>query len=167
MTHNRNHLSTEYSRCNKNGKCIYGFPQPLRPHTVMQEDGRVQYRRDAEDDRWIAPHIPVLIDILDCHIHIDIISSVWSYMYLYKYLHKGPDHSNFSIHAEDHPQINEAKDYEHGRYLSAGEASWRAMGYITSHKEPAVSSLHIHLPNRHFSQFTQKNNTELKCSDLL
>ena len=32
--HSQDHLTREISRCNKEGRCIYGFPKPLSPHTI-------------------------------------------------------------------------------------------------------------------------------------
>jgi hypothetical protein len=36
--------------------------------------------------------------ILRCHIHIDMCSSGTAFMYLYKYLFKGPDRTQFRFH---------------------------------------------------------------------
>jgi hypothetical protein len=76
MTHGRNHLTRETSRCRKGTKCIYGFPHPFTPTTWVDEDGHVHYKRCTEEDRWIAPHIPELIDELDCHIFVDVVFTV-------------------------------------------------------------------------------------------
>jgi len=35
-------------------------------------------------------HIPELVDELDCHIFVDIVYTVAIFMYLYKYMFKGP-----------------------------------------------------------------------------
>ena len=167
MTHSRTHLSSPWSRCNKNGKCTYGFPQPLRATTSVNDEGRVELRRDTEEDRWISSHIPFLIDELECHIHVDLIASVWSYMYLYKYLHKGPDNTNYSIgSAGDNERVNEVADFQNGRYLSAGEAAWRILGFHVSQKQPGVERLLIHLPGKNYAQFPRQQDTS-HTSDLL
>src|SRR3954451_21286437 len=126
MTHSRNHLTREISRCRKDGRCIYGFPHPITPELWIDDNGRIHLRRLTDDDRWIASHIPELIDEIDCHIFVDVVFTVNVFAYLYKYLFKGPDRIWFSVHNRhelDQP-INEIEDYVEGHYLSAPEGSW-------------------------------------------
>jgi hypothetical protein len=55
--------------------------------------------------------------------------------------------------------VNEIEDYWNARYLSAGEAAWRILGFKITHKDPAVTSLPIHLEdNQSNLQFTQNDN---------
>src|SRR3984957_2616116 len=103
MTHSKDHLTRETSCCNKDGKCIYHFPHPITPQTWIDDDSRVHYKRSKDEDGWIAPHIPELIDELDCHIYVDIVLTVSIFSYLYKYLHKGPNQTWFHI---DHNSEN-------------------------------------------------------------
>ena len=161
MTHSSDHLTRENSRCRKGNKCIYGFPMPITTDTYIDDDGRVHFRRRSMEDLWIASHIPEIIDELDCHIFVDIAFTVTVFMYLYKYMFKGPDHSFFHI---PHPQelsnptepINEIKDYIDGRYLSAPEAAWRILGFHLTNKIPSVRSLTIHLPGENIPQFLKE-----------
>jgi hypothetical protein len=158
MTHSKDHLTREISRCRKGAICTYGFPHPITPETWLDDDGRVHYRRRSKDDSWIAPHIPELVDQLDCHIYVDVVFTVSVFMYLYKYFFKGPDHTLFHIahhtpHHEEHQPIDEIKDYVRARYLSAPEAAWRILGFDITGKEPAVSSLSVHLPGQNLRQF--------------
>ena len=51
MTHKADHLTRENSQCNKNGRCIYGYPQPLCEHTwIDEESGRVIYKCLTEEE---------------------------------------------------------------------------------------------------------------------
>lgn len=111
---------------------------------------RVHYRRTTEEDRWIAPHIPELIDTLECHIFVNIVFTVSVFTYLFKYLHKGPDHTWFHIPNEGKDEIS---DYVEGRYLSAHEAAWRILGFEITSKDPSVSCLPVHLPGGNITQF--------------
>ena len=97
MTHKRDHLTRENSRCRSGNKCIYGFPRPFTPNTWVDDDSRIHYKCLTEDNRWISPHIPELVDKLDCHIYVDVVFTVSVFTYLYKYLYKGPDHAWFNI----------------------------------------------------------------------
>src|SRR5947209_8264723 len=63
------------------------------------------------------------------------------FMYLYKYLFKGPDRSNFALawgqpqsQPDDADERNELDDYINGRYLSASEAAWRILAFDITRK---------------------------------
>ena len=43
--------------------------------------------------------------------------------------------------------MDEIEEFWDARYLSAGEAAWRIMGFHVTKKEPAVTALPIHLPD--------------------
>ncbi|RPB28024.1 hypothetical protein L211DRAFT_778561, partial [Terfezia boudieri ATCC MYA-4762] len=79
----------------------------------------------------IIPYIPTLSRALNCHLHVDIYFTVNVFMYLYKYLFKGPDHTTFNMYNPNIDDIDhdEFKDYIHGRYLSSSEAVWQIFGY--------------------------------------
>lgn len=122
--HPHTHLNTTYSRCNKDGKCIWGFPQPIREKTELNQYGRVHYRRRKEEDQWTATYMPYLTKLLECHVNVDVCFTVNIFMYLYKYLFKGPDRTMFSIGTLDNENVDEISDYINARYLSASEAAW-------------------------------------------
>lgn len=166
MTHGRNHLTRETSRCRKGTKCIYGFPHPFTPTTWVDEDGRVHYKRCTEEDRWIAPHIPELIDELDCHIFVDVVFTVSVFTYLYKYLYKGPDHTLFNV-SRNTQANDEIKDYVDARYLSAHEAAWRILGFHITSKTPSVSCLPIHLPDENIARYTGRGVASDSTTSLL
>jgi len=169
MTHSEDHLTRETSRCNRDGVCIYGYPQPLTPQTWIDEDtGHIHFKRLTEEERWIVPHIPEFIDEFDCHIYWDIVYTVHCFMYLYKYCFKGPDRVLFHIQNEDRDLTDEIKDYINGRYLSAPEAAWRILGFDITSKEPSVTCLPIHLPGQNRTQFHQgRNSVTSTASDLI
>ena len=120
---------------------------------TLNDAGRIMYRRTTEEDRWIAPHIPELIDELDCHIHVDVVASVSIFTYLYKYLYKGPDHTSFHIPRQQGDVVDETKDYVEGRYLSTPEAAWRILGFHITSKTPSVLCLPVHLPDGNIPRF--------------
>lgn len=170
MTHSKNHLNTKGSRCNRSGRCIYGFPHPITDTTFIDTEGRWHFRCPNEDCCWIASHIPELIDELECHIFVDVVFTVFVFMYLYKYLYKGPDHTFFHIQqpdTNDIPHTDEIKDYVDGRYLSAHEAAWRILGYHISEKYPSVTSLAVHLPSQNIPKFGDDYDDPQTTSSLL
>lgn len=56
----------------------------------------------------------------------------------------GPDRARYRINGEG--PVNEIEDFWSARYLSAGEAVWRILGFAITRKDPAVTALPIHLP---------------------
>ena len=169
--HSKDHLDRSHSRCNKGGSCAFGFPFNLNPTTSVNSDGRVIYRRTTENDRWVVSYMPSLSQLMDCHVNVDVCFTVNVFMYLYKYLFKGPDRTRFTLReqiqkASDEP-VDEIKDYVAGRYLSATEAAWRILSYHITRKEPAVSSIYIHLPNTNFARMYRKDGPSSSGSLLL
>jgi hypothetical protein len=119
----------------------------------------VQYRRRTDDDLWIVSHIPEFVDELDCHIHVDVASTVNVFMYLYKYLFKGPDRTSFHISqasSDDDDRVDEAEDYVNARYLCSVEAGWRILGFHITSKYPSVDCLPVHLPGQNSLSFRQE-----------
>jgi len=63
--------------------------------------------------------------------------------------------------------VDEISDFWDARYLSAGEAAWRILGFHVAKKEPAVTSLPVHLPNtRTRFQYSRADGSESKLSLL-
>jgi len=171
--HHRNHLTRATSRCNKNGRCIYGFPHPITERTTVDGRGRVHFRRRHEGDGWVVPYMPSLLLYMNSHIHVDVCSNVTVFMYLYKYLFKGPDQARFRF--ETNPDgsseavvDDEFRDYISGRYLSSSEAVYRIFSFNITSKRPPVRCLPIHLENRQLGQMKQRRGHEQSfMSDLL
>jgi PIF1-like helicase len=167
--HSRNHLENSNSRCYKDGNCIYGFPYRVNPVTYIKDNGRFEYRRRKEEDTWVVPHIPFLISAMQCHIHADICSRNGVFMYMYKYLFKGPDQCSFSMNNSNNDDVrkDEYKEYIRGRYLSSSEGAWRILDYNINTKIPSVKRIFVHLPGRNFGQMWRRNNTQSNASQLL
>jgi hypothetical protein len=66
-------------------------------------------------------------------VHVDVCATTLVFLYLYKYLFKGPDHTNFTVHSlerdGDGEPTDEYDEYVKGRYLSSTEAIYRFFGY--------------------------------------
>jgi hypothetical protein len=65
-----------------------------------------------------------------CHIYVDVCATSMIFLYLYKYLFKGPGHARFTVHSleqdidGDRPR-DEYQVFMNGRYLSSSEAIYR------------------------------------------
>ena len=163
--HPENHLPISHGRCSKRGRCTWGFPKDIQETTTLNEHGRVLYRRRRDSDRWVVSYMPFLSRLLNCHVNVDICFTVNVFMYLYKYLFKGPDHTLFMIAIDE--EVDEIRDYINARYLSASEAAWRIMEYTVTRKEPAVKTLAIHLPDLQIAQMYRQNSSESAATTLL
>lgn len=129
--------------------CRFHYPHPLQPTTTIDPDGHVHYRRRRAGDEMVVPHCLPLLRKFRCHLNFEVSSTSHIFQYLFKYIHKGPDHTHYNIRHEssaDEDAIDEIEDYWNARYLSAGEAMWRILGFNVTGKEPAVTALPIHLP---------------------
>ena len=69
--------------------CRFNYPKPLQMATVIDSEGRVQYRRRHEADRNVVPHCLPLLRKFRCHINFEVASSSHLFQYLFKYIHKG------------------------------------------------------------------------------
>ncbi|CAB0044289.1 unnamed protein product [Trichogramma brassicae] len=97
--------------CIKDGKCTKKFPKQYNDETKMDENGYPNYRRRNNthamingtkvDNRWVVPYCPKLIQMFNCHMNIEIVTSIRSVKYIYKYVTKGHDAANVTI--EEHP----------------------------------------------------------------
>lgn len=163
--HRESHLNSPDNRCNKDGKCVWGYPKPLQLATTLDNSGRVIYRRRKEEDRMVVPYMPCLTELMDCHVNVDVTSTVNIFRYLYKCLFKGLDTTKYTItNPNDH--ADEIKDYINARYLSASEATWRIFGFNISSMLPSVECLPVHLPGENIHQLGSSGTTST-ASDLL
>jgi hypothetical protein len=57
-----------------------------------RDDGQVVEVRNAKlDNRWVVPFNPSLLMLYNCHINVEISSSIKAVKYLYMYIYTGPD----------------------------------------------------------------------------
>lgn len=140
--------------CMKDNKCTKCYPKEFLQETREGDDSYPLYhRRDNEqyvlinnkrlDNRWIIPYNPYLTFKYNCHINVEVCSSIKSVKYLYKYLYKGHDRAALQVTNND-----EISQYLDARWISSSEACWRIFGFDMSHINPSVFRLQIHLPGQ-------------------
>jgi hypothetical protein len=77
----------------------------------------------------------------------------------------GPDHAKYRIYSGDNNEdpIDEIEDYWKARYLTAGEATWRILGYNITKMKPAVTAIAIHgdlsQPNHQYHRSDNNSST--------
>jgi len=136
---------------NAQHSCKRYFPKDMSPVTIIRSNKFPMYRRRGQftcsvggrviSDDWVVSFSPFLLLRYGAHCNVEVAASLKSFKYVYKYVLKSPDHAAISI--------NEIDAHLSGRLLSCSEAVWRFLG-LPLHKEfPAVTRLHLHLPNEH------------------
>ncbi|KMQ89447.1 hypothetical protein RF55_10925 [Lasius niger] len=128
--------------CLVDGRCSKHFPKPYLEETRMDENAYPYYRRRDNgrnferpggyvvDNRYVVPYCPTLSIIFNSHINVEVVSSIKSVKYLYKYIYKGHDVAAITIEpitesvVIDHDEIH---NYIEARYVGPVEASWRIL----------------------------------------
>ena len=138
--------------------CSRNYPREFQETTVFNLGGYPLYRRrrlqngEAEarttgppyeqTNRWIVPYNPYLLLRYDCHLNVEVCTSIKAVKYLYKYIHKGPDRANLDV-TDPADEITMHLD---ARYVAAPEATWRILRFPMHDKSHAVERLPVHLP---------------------
>ena len=160
------------------GSCSKRYPKNFLEETILGEDSYPHYRRRQNgnyiektrqqsdgtistfryDNRWVIPYNPFLTKRYNCHINVEICSSIQAVKYLYKYVYKGHDRANVLI---DNPStIDEVQVYLDARYISAPEATWRLLANKMHDGSPPIQRLQLHLP--HLQQIYYHANDNLQ-----
>jgi hypothetical protein len=95
----------------------------------------------------------------NCHINVEVCTSVAAVKYLYKYIYKGHNRAQVDVGPVDtvapdgaaptQPRMrDEIKIYQDGRYVSASEASHRLYDFDLHKEHPNVVQLAMHLKGR-------------------
>ncbi|XP_072077842.1 uncharacterized protein [Arachis hypogaea] len=146
----------------KNGQCKRNYPKEFVAETRRGDDSYPQYWRQFDtpipinqnvtiDYRWVVSYNPWLLLKYDCHINVEICSSIKSIKYLYKYCYKGPDCVAMEVHRSSH--YDEVKQFIDARWIAAPEACWRIFKFNLYRMYPSVERLQVRLPNQHQVSF--------------
>src|SRR5581483_4872710 len=155
MVHGPCGLLNPNSPCMVEGKCSKHYPREYVETTTINKFGYPIYRRRNNgrtvtnkgitvDNRWIVPYNPYLSQKYNCHINVEICSSIRSIKYLYKYVYKGHDRVIISIR----DSLDEISKHINARYVSASEACWRLFNFGLQERSHKVERLPVYLPNK-------------------
>jgi hypothetical protein len=156
------------SPCMINGKCSKGYPKQFCNETIIESNGYPKYRRRENgqtltinkyeiDNRWIVPYNPYLSLNYNCHINVEICSTITAIKYLYKYIYKGHDRTNIGL---DKNLVDEVKNFQEARWVGPVEAMWRIYSFPLCEMKPSVQRLGIHLEREEIIQFDGNSNIE-------
>nr|XP_051194446.1 uncharacterized protein LOC127307725 isoform X1 [Lolium perenne] len=154
--------------CMQDGSCKNRYPRPFNPTTVQGRDTYPVYRRRNDgrraqvrgrmlDNRWVVPYNPYLLRRYNCHINVEVCSSIKAVKYLFKYIYKGHDRASVSLdEADSNGNIDEIKQYRDARWITPPEALWRIYSFNLSEIFPSVRQLQLHLPDMHMVSFNAR-----------
>ena len=91
-----------YKSCLRNGECTKYFPKQLQNQTTNSKGGYPLYRRRKDghtcnsvlnnsvtvNNSYVVPYNPGLLLKYNCHINVEICSTVQAIKYIYKYVYK-------------------------------------------------------------------------------
>ena len=155
------------------GVCSKNYPKEFTAATAHNNDSFPIYRRRDNgrtcikkvrgrdvtvDNRWVVPYNPYLLQKYNCHINVEICSSISSVKYLYKYVYKGHDRAAVAL-GEDN-EINEISNYIDARYVSSCEAAWRIFEFDLHGQSHSVNRLPVHLEDQQTVTFRDDANMD-------
>ena len=131
--------------CMENDACTKHFPKEFQDETIWCDHGYPKYRRrryidgtevlttdGRQNNRWVVPYNEDLLLLFDCHINVEVCTSIKAVKYLYKYTYKGPDRACMET------AVDEITEYLDARYVTAPEACWRIFNYKLHDKSHPV-----------------------------
>jgi hypothetical protein len=157
--------------CMEDGICRKGYPKDFSDETLPEVNGYPVYRRRDDGvtvhkhgfiftNAHVVPYNPYLSAKYNCHINVEIATSITAVKYLFKYVYKGHDRASIRIvNHEGSDQIDEISEYLDSRYVSAAEACWRIIGFRMHQHSPSVTRLQLHLPEMQQVRFNPETET--------
>ena len=146
-------------------KCEKGYPKPFQEKTIIDEFGRVHYKRPNNgrtvkvwcakrqmhfnlSNQWIVPYNIALLTKYKSHVNVEIVNSAENHIkYMFKYFTKGPDRC--LVQRKDGSLVtDELSHYQDSRYIGATEACWRIQEFPLRFRYPPVETLAIHLEDQ-------------------
>nr|XP_027077124.1 uncharacterized protein LOC113700896 [Coffea arabica] len=112
-------------------KCRNNYPKPFADKTFHGDNTYPTYQRRNNgykmmvrghevDNRWVVPYSPYLLGKFNCHLNVEICSTVKAVKYIDKYIYKGHDKIHFQLNSQNSngpnsnghvSAIDEIKDY--------------------------------------------------------
>ncbi|XP_078440862.1 uncharacterized protein LOC144710894 [Wolffia australiana] len=155
----------------KDGKCSKKFPKEFVSSTQVNNDGYplYQHRNNGRivqkgshliNNRWVVAYNKYLCKVLNCHINVEICSSIQSVKYMYKYVYTGHDRIQDRISLKDAPRdgaiagatqdlssCDEAQQYLDARYISTLESFWWICEFSMQKVYATMYALQVHDEN--------------------
>ncbi|KAK2983947.1 hypothetical protein RJ640_002892, partial [Escallonia rubra] len=102
-------------------------------------------RRATLHNGCVVPYNPYFLAKFNCHINVEICSSIKAVKYLYKCIYKGHDRV-LVVTQETNISIDEISQFQSARWVSPPESAWRIFGFPLNDISPSVLAIYLHLP---------------------
>ncbi|XP_074290999.1 uncharacterized protein LOC141617736 [Silene latifolia] len=158
----KNHYPREFTDTTTNGRDSY--PIYRRRHRGLE----VTVRGSQLNNRWVIPYNPFLLGKYECHLNVEICSTIKAIKYMYKYVYKGHDRISFAVtdpSGSGQESFDEITAYQSTRWISPPEAAWRIFGFHLNEIHPNIVPLQVHLPNMQTVSFQPWENLENVLDD--
>uniref|UniRef100_A0A914YXE1 ATP-dependent DNA helicase n=1 Tax=Panagrolaimus superbus TaxID=310955 RepID=A0A914YXE1_9BILA len=149
--------------CMQNGKCKRHFLKDFCDQTTLDENSYPNYRRRDDgrtgvinfkgspftvDNRSVVPYNMYLLKRYKCHINVEVVCSLRSVNYLYKYLFKGSSAIEIEIRANNEGVYDEIQSFLNARYICSHEAYHRLRKFKMHYCSESIERLQVHLSER-------------------
>ncbi|XP_026450996.1 uncharacterized protein LOC113351174 [Papaver somniferum] len=137
------------------GRCTKDYLKQYAESTSISENGYPVYRRrndgrvfrcrnQSYTNMDVVLFNPHLTRMFDCHINVEVYSTVRVVKYIHKYIYKVHDLTIMVVGGGP----NKILQYLNARYIGVPEASWRLLGNRLQKVKPKVQRLAVHLPGK-------------------
>ncbi|GJZ46075.1 uncharacterized protein Tco_0593671, partial [Tanacetum coccineum] len=124
-------------------KCQFNYPKEFIETTAQTKNSYPLYRRrdngstvnvrnSTLDNRWVVLYNPKLLSLFNCHMNVEVCSSIVAVKYAFK--------------------------YQDARYISPPKEMWRIYGFPLANMNPVVVPLQVHLPDQQQVRFADDAN---------
>ncbi|XP_022843113.1 uncharacterized protein LOC111366630 [Olea europaea var. sylvestris] len=154
----------------KNSCCKNKYPKDYCNSTIFGDNLYSLYRRRNNgiyvkvrgkmlDNQWVVPYNPYLSTKFDCHINVEVCSSIKTVKYLYKYVYKEHDLINFLVDKNNiDKDIDEISTYQSVRWIFPPEAMWRIFAFNLSKIYLAICDLQLHIEDHQCVTYKNTDN---------
>ena len=108
-------------------------------------------RNQTVDNRFVIPYCPGLLRIFNYHINVEVVSSVKSVKYLYKYVYKGYNAANIIVEESNNARLinhDEVRSFIETRYVNPVEACYHILTKSLQCKSHSIIRLAVQLPQQ-------------------
>eukprot|EP00794_Sanderia_malayensis_P020784 gene20784-biopygen15326 len=154
----------------QDGKCKKKVPKDLAQQTEFNVNGYPLYRRRGQTtaqprqhrltDSWVVPHNLKLLLMFDCHMNVEVCTTVKSVKCIFKYIHQGNNMAHMTRHLP-----REIRQYLNSRYVGPHQAVYKLMQYEMRDKNHTIIRLAVHLPHQQPVRFTDPEQAAQRNTD--
>jgi hypothetical protein len=163
------------SSCMQDGKCTKRYPRQYTKQTLFDENGFPLYQRSSNGftvvkgrheftNADVVPYNLYLSAKFNCHINVEVATTVTAVKHLFKYVYKGHDRTAYWMVRDENNNNerqarNEIDDFVDARCISAPECVYRILSFPMHDHKPYVERLALHEKDNNFVTFDPLDET--------